>query len=107
MIFDDWKDKSEGVEISRHLLWEYDLSDFDWQKMRTVVVGRVIERGWPDDYYAAIRLYGGLDNFREIIKEIPQLSPRDEAFVVTAFHIDKKDLRCYRRRLSRERHMNS
>lgn len=38
MFFDDWKDKSEGMEISRHLLGEYDLSDFDWQKMRTVVV---------------------------------------------------------------------
>lgn len=107
MIFDDWKDKSEGLEVSRRLLWEYDLSDFDWHKMRTVVVGRVIERGWPEDYYAAIRLYGGMDNFREIIKEVPDLSERDASFVVTAFHLDKKDLRCYKRKQSRERLLNS
>ncbi|MCL3853211.1 hypothetical protein M1P97_18195 [Parabacteroides sp. GYB001] len=30
--------KSKGAEVSESLLWEYDLSRFDWYDMRTVVV---------------------------------------------------------------------
>ena len=44
-LFDDWKEKSKGAEISPSLLWEYDMSRFDWYAMRTVVMQRVIEQG--------------------------------------------------------------
>jgi len=107
MIFDDWKEKSKGAEISPTLLWEYDLTRFDWDYMRTVVVARVIERGWPKDFYAAIRLYGGMKNFRKIIKEIPVLSEIDVAFVCLCFGLKKEELRCYTRKRSREAFLNS
>jgi hypothetical protein len=45
MLFRDWKKKSIGTEISKTLLWGYDLSDFDWNDMRVLVMQRVIERG--------------------------------------------------------------
>ena len=107
MIFDDWKENKKNVTLSPALLWEYSLSDFDWDYMRTLVVGRVIERGRPDDFYAAIRLYGGLENFIEIIKEVPELTAIDMAFVCTYFDLKKEELRCYTRKQSRERLLNS
>ena len=32
---------------------------------------RILERGWLEDYYTGFNLYGGIEGFREIIKEIP------------------------------------
>lgn len=106
-IFDNYKDYAGRYTISPTLLWEYDLSSFDWWKSRKIVVQRVIERGWLSDYYAALNLYGGMEPFREIIKEVPTLSERDQQFVCSVFHLKKEELRCYTRKLLRERHLNS
>lgn len=105
-IFDDYK-KYGTCSISPSLLWEYDLSDFDWWKSRKIVVQRILERGWIEDYYAGFNLYGGIEGFREIIKEIPFLSRRDMNFACIAFDLKKEDLKCYTRRLSRERLLDS
>ena len=105
-IFDEYKRHSAQSSISPSLLWEYDLTHFDWWKSRKIVVQRVIERGWLKDFYAAFNLYGGIDGFREIIKEIPSLSARDMNFVCIAFNLKKEELKCYTRELSREQHLN-
>ena len=103
-IFDDYNPKTEHYTISPSLLWEYDLTHFDWQRSRKIVVQRVIERGWLRDYFAAFDLYDGIKGFREIIKDVPALSARDMNFVCTVFHLKKEELRCYtRKQLRRER----
>jgi hypothetical protein len=107
MFFDDWKEKDVGTTIPKHLLWDYDLSNVDWNFMRVAVVQRVIERGWMNDFYAAINLYGGLDNFRNIIKEIPELSEKNISFVCNVFDLKKEELKCYTRKQLREKHLNS
>ena len=84
---------------------DYDLTQFDWQRSRKVVVQRIIERGWLRDYFAAFDLYGGIEGFREIIKEVPTLSAQDMNFVCTAFGLKKEELRCYTRRQLRRRHL--
>lgn len=108
-MFQDWKEKvQENPCVSKHLLWEYDLEDFDWDDMQTLVVQRVIERGRPNDFYAILKLYGGIDGVKEIIKKIPQpLHPKDLAFVCTVFHLKKDDLLCYTKKLLREQHLKS
>lgn len=87
-----------ACNISPSLLWEYDLSHFDWKASRKLVVQRVIERGHPSDYKAAFDMYGGIEGFREIIKDIPHLSKMDMNFVCVFFNLNPKDLRCYNRR---------
>jgi hypothetical protein len=106
MMFEDWKEKNIG-NISKSLLWEYDLTNFDWENMKTVVMQRVIERGWMNDFYAAIKLYGGIDNVREIIKGIPVLSAKDMNFVCTIFDLKKEELKCYTRKQSRDQLLSS
>ena len=107
MFFDDWKEKSIGLKVSKRLLWEYDLSRIDWNDMRTVVVQRVIERGSLEDFYAAIRLYGGIENIKTIIKEIPILSDRNINFVTTIFHLKKEELKCSTFKQLREKRLAS
>lgn len=83
-IFDDYIRNKGCCKVSKTLLWDYDLTQFDWQRSRKVVVQRIIERGWLRDYFAAFDLYGGIEGFREIIKEVPTLSAQDMNFVCTA-----------------------
>jgi hypothetical protein len=44
----DYK-KYPDAKVNPTLLWEYDLSDFDFQQMRNIVVQRVIGRGCSND----------------------------------------------------------
>ena len=104
-IFDDYIRNNGCCKVSKTLLWDYDLTQFDWQRSRKVVVQRIIERGWLRDYFAAFDLYGGIEGFREIIKEVPTLSAQDMNFVCTAFGLKKEELRCYTRRQLRRRHL--
>lgn len=106
-IFDEYKQYTGELSISPSLLWEYDLSRFNWWKSRKIVVQRIIERGWLKDYYAAFHLYGGIEGFREIIKEVPYLSARDMNFVCVLFNLKKEELACYTRKLLREQRLNS
>lgn len=106
-MFNNWEEKSIGLSISKKLLWEYDPATIDWFKMKHIVVTRIIERGWMSDFYAAIRLYGGLDNFKQIIKELPYLPDRDMDFVCKIFELRKDELSCYTRKQLRMKHLGS
>ncbi len=106
-IFDDYKEHRGEYAVSPSLLWEYDLSAFDWWKSRKIVVSRILEHGWLKDYFAAFDLYGGIDGFRNVIREIPYLAPRDMNFACIAFGLKKEELKCYTRKQWREQRLNS
>ena len=107
-IFDEYKTYTGDTSISPSLLWEYDLSHFDWWKSRKIVVPALsLREDGLKDFYAAFKLYGGIEGFREIIKEVPSLSARDMNFVCVVFDLKKEDLKCYTRKLLRDQHLNS
>ena len=103
-MFNDWQKKSMGLYINPSLFWEYE--NIDFLRMRHIVVTRIIERGWMNDFYAGIRIYGGMDNFRKIIQELPHLSDKDIFFVCKVFNFKKEELRCYTRKQLREIHLS-
>jgi hypothetical protein len=94
------------AKINPALLWEYDLSDFDFQQMRNVVVQRVIERGWPNDWYAALNLYGE-KGMKDAIKVIPYLNDKDMNFVSHVFHIPLSKMKCYEKKQLQQTHWSS
>lgn len=98
---------AEQPTLSPALLWDQDLTAFDWQANRVLVVQRVVERGWPNDFLAAFNMYGGEIGVREIIKDIPYLSDKDMHFVCTYFDLKKEELKCYTTKLSRQARFNS
>lgn len=95
-----------GHRINQSLLWEYDMTRFDWQSSKTLVVQRVVEMGEPEDFYAAFDLYGGIEGFREAIKYVPYLNALDMHFVCTVFNLKKEELRCYKKKQSNPGHWN-
>jgi hypothetical protein len=95
MFFEDWKtnQKYKDAKVSPSLLWEFDLKTFDWNASRRTVVERVLKLGRMSDFYAAIRLYGGLDNFKKIIRdEVVGLNQEDISLVNNVFHIPETEL---------------
>jgi len=105
IYLEDYK-KHPDAKINPSLLWEYDLSNFDFQQLRDIVVQRVIERGWPDDWYAALNLYGE-NGVKDAIKTIPYLNDKDINFVSKAFQIPLSQIKCYKKRQSQQVHWNS
>ncbi len=98
IIFDRYEQNKGKHRISPALLWEYDLQRFDWHRSRRLVVQRVVERGRVEDYFAAFDLYGGIEDFRGILREVATLPERDMNFVCKVFDLKKEELRCYTRR---------
>ncbi len=105
MYFDKFKDHQDA-KINPGLLWEYDMSRFDFLEMRNVVVQRVVERGWPDDWYAALNLYDE-NGMKEAIKSLPYLNDKDMHFVSILFEIPLSELKCYIRKQSHPSHWNA
>jgi hypothetical protein len=105
MFFDNYKQHTDA-QIRQSLFWEYDMSRFDWDKMRTLVVQRVIERGRKDDFFAILNRYG-VEGVKESIKEIPTMNAKDISFVCAVFDLKKEDLKCYTKKLSHPQHWNS
>jgi len=101
------KNRIANPQINKAILWDYDLSSFDWTAMRRIVVQRVIERGREEDYLAIFHLYGGIEGVRQIImNEVPWLSPKDMSFVCRIFDLKKEELKCYTRAQLRAKLLN-
>lgn len=93
MFFEDYKQHTDA-QIRNSLFWEYDMSQFDWTQMRTIVVQRVLERGRKDDFYALLNRYG-LDGVREALCTVPYMNPKDMNFACVEFDLNKENLKCY------------
>lgn len=65
--------------IPAHLLWEYDVALFDFDRSRRIVIERVIERGGITEWQEIVRYYG-VDTILEIARASKQLSQKDKAF---------------------------
>ncbi len=74
-----------SLEISPHLLWEYDLSNFDYDRSKRIVIERVIERGNIKDWQE-IKRYYGVTEILEVAKSSKQLSKKDKDFTEIFVH---------------------
>ena len=93
MYFDDYI-KFPDARLNPRLLWEYKLADIDYTSMRNVIVQRVIERGWPEDWYFILNHYG-IEDVKSAIKELPYLNDKDMNFVSHQFEIPLNSMKCY------------
>jgi hypothetical protein len=95
-----YKEHPDAV-FDMSLFWEYDLARFDFSKMRNIVVQRFIERGWPNDWYAMLNLYGEIGVI-DAIKKIPYLNDKDMNFVSMVFEIPLSEMKCYEKKQNKE-----
>lgn len=104
MLFDNYK-KYPHATIRPHLLWEYDLNKFNFQKMKNIVIQRVIERGNFQDWYFMLNKYP-LNEIKQTIKSLPYLNPKDMNFVHVVFQIPLNQMKCFIKKQSTTIHWN-
>ena len=102
MYFDGYK-KISNASLNPKLLWEYNLDEFDFNNMSNLVVQRVIERGWPNDWYFILNYYG-IEKVKSAIKEISYLNHKDMNFVSHQFNIPLKNMKCFEKKQSTQQH---
>jgi hypothetical protein len=62
-------------DFSKHLFWDVDLSDFDFQKHKIHLVQKVLEHGLIKDWNLLKEAYG-LDTIKEILLNIKKFRCR-------------------------------
>jgi hypothetical protein len=105
MYFDDCVNFPDA-KLNPRLLWEYDLERVDYTSMRNIIVQRVIERGWPEDWYFILNRYG-IDGVKAAIVELPYLNDKDMNFVSHQFDIPFTAMKCYEKKRSKIGDWNS
>jgi hypothetical protein len=65
--------------IPSYLLWEYDLTTFNYEKSYKIVIERVLERGTMEDWKEMTRFYS-MEQILETIEWSAQLQERDKKF---------------------------
>ena len=105
MFFDDYQNHSNS-KLNPELFWEYNYNAFDFEQMRPTVVQRVIERGWKEDWYAMLNLYG-MDAVKDTIRKLSYLNDKDLNFASILFGIPLSEMKCYTRKQSMQQHWNS
>lgn len=104
MYFRDYKDHSDA-KINHTLFWEYNMDKFDYLAMRNIVVQRVVERGWPQDWYGMLNLYG-VEGVTNAIKEISYFNPKDLKFLSREFSLPLTAFKCFTKKQSAPEHWN-
>lgn len=92
-------DPDRHKTIRKHLLWDVDVEQFDYNKGRKLVIERVVQRGNMDDWLTLFNLYG-YEMVRKEIMRIPYLNDKDMNFVHHIFDIPFTELKCYTRKRS-------
>lgn len=105
MFFDNFKDHPDA-KINPTLLWEYNIEKIDFVAMRNLIVQRLVERGWLDDWYAMLNLYC-IVGVKKALLELPYLNAKDLNFVSKQFDLRLTDFKCYTRKRSASLHWNS
>ncbi len=99
-------DKDRHTAIRKHLLWEFDLENFDFQNAKDIVIERVVQRGDKDDWLSIFNLYG-VEAVENSIRNIQYLNPKDLNFVVWVFDIPKEKMKCYTKTQLSSKHWSS
>ena len=71
--------KQQPDIINTTLLWEYDLTTFNYKKSYKIVIERVLQRGNLDEWREMVSLYSK-EQILEVIDWSAQLDERDKIF---------------------------
>ena len=107
-MWEDWEQELKNnpdVEVEKILFWEYNMTDFDWQKSKNTVIERVVNTGGTkpvNNMLALFKMYGGYDGVRNSLKyDVWGLSNGGEEYVCEAFKLKLNELESYKRRQKR------
>jgi len=84
-------------DFSKHLFWDVDLTDFDFEKHKIHLIHKVLEYGLINDWNLLKEFYG-LETIKEVSLNLRSLDAVTLSYLSTIFKIDKTEFRCYKHR---------
>ena len=82
-------------DFSKHLFWDVDLADFDFEKHSKFFSQRVVEYGLINDWNLIKKLYG-LEKIKQNALQFRTLDAVSLSFLSAIFKIEKSEFRCYK-----------
>ena len=86
-------------KLSPHLFWEYDMSKMDIINLSHIIIERVFEHGLESDEIILFKLYS-LDEIKNVVTQLDNLSGATLEYLSSIFDINKRDFKCYGKKLS-------
>jgi hypothetical protein len=80
--------------LSKHLFWDVDKSQLDFQVDKKIIIHRVLDYGLINDWNIIYKFYG-IKQIGEIAKTIRDLDEKSMAFVSLLSKIPKEEFLCY------------
>ena len=93
-------------DFSKHLFWDVDLADFDFEKHKIHLINRVLEYGLIKDWKLLKEFYG-LETIKEVSLNLRSLDAVTLSYLSAIFKIDKTEFRCYKHRQLYQTYWNS
>jgi hypothetical protein len=84
------------LKINPSLLWDVDITKFDFKKGRELVIERVFFLGALDDFKEILSYYG-IKKIKNSIKNIAFLDKKTLSFASWYLKIPKKEFKCYQK----------
>lgn len=95
-------------KINPALLWDYSYVEADFQKHKNLIATRTVQIGKLEDFFAAFDTFGGIEPFRDYIKNnVVDLNPKQLNFMCFAFGFKEKETKCYKQMQLRKKHLHS
>ena len=91
------------TDFSKHLFWDIDVSNLDFEKHKEFIVQRVLEYGVMKDFVLLIK-YLSLNQVKNIAINLRSLDDRTLNFIATITNTPLQDFRCYTLKQSQQTH---
>ena len=85
--------------FSKHLFWDVNINELDFQKNKKMIIHRVLDYGLIDDWWI-IKKYYGIVQIAEIAVTIKDLDKKSASFIAAITKIPKEKFLCYSTRQS-------
>jgi hypothetical protein len=90
-------------QLPRHLFWDVNPENLEWQMNHQLIIERVLERGTLDQWRTIVSVYG-LEKIVETVKQMRSLDPVSLHFIAAISHTPLTEFRCYHTRYLTQEH---
>ncbi|WP_428400431.1 DUF6922 domain-containing protein [Niabella insulamsoli] len=80
--------------------WEYNYDQINWQESAVLIIQRILERGFAEEWKELVRFYGQVTVINALKNDIIYLPDMCIDEVSLFFNLNKEDMLCYKHKLS-------
>jgi hypothetical protein len=92
-------------EIRKEIFWDMDTLLLDAEKNKQIIIERVLGYGTVAEFKSINKYYGDRP-IKSVIRKIGYFDPKTLEFVLSYYHLNKENLKCYIKKQLHQQHWN-